>query len=32
VEPDFVVENSPESLGAGLDKQLEKAIEVVRAL
>jgi len=32
VEPDFVVENAPESLGAGLDNQLEKAIEVVRAL
>src|SRR6266852_3964449 len=32
VEPDFVVENSPESLAAGSDAQLEKALEILRAL
>src|SRR6266568_1413638 len=32
VEPDFVVENSPESLGAGSDAQLDSALEVVRSL
>ena len=32
VEPDFVVENSPESLGDGADAQLEKALKVVKTL
>jgi C-terminal processing protease CtpA/Prc len=32
VEPDFLVENSPESLGTGVDAQLEKALEVAKAL
>ncbi|HYY72647.1 MAG TPA: hypothetical protein VE778_03560 [Candidatus Bathyarchaeia archaeon] len=32
VEPDFFAENSPESLGAGTDVQLEKALEVVNSL
>lgn len=32
VEPDVTVENSPETLSAGLDSQLEKALEVVKAL
>lgn len=32
VEPDFVVVNSPESLGAGADTQLDKALEVVKSL
>src|SRR6266436_4353177 len=32
VEPDFVVENSPDSLGAGVDSQLQKAIETVETL
>ena len=32
VEPDFVVENSPESLGAGADIQLDSALEVVKSL
>jgi carboxyl-terminal processing protease len=32
VEPDFVVENSPESLGAGADTQLDKALDVVKSL
>jgi carboxyl-terminal processing protease len=32
VEPDFIAENSPESLGAGADPQLDKAIEVVKSL
>src|SRR5438477_1657948 len=32
VEPDFVVENSPESLGAGSDAQLDKALELVKSL
>ena len=32
VEPDFVAENSPESLGAGADTQLDKALEVVNSL
>ena len=32
VEPDFVVENSPDSLGAGLDTQLDRALEVVKSL
>ena len=31
-EPDFVVENSPESLGAGVDTQLNRALEVVKSL
>lgn len=30
VEPDFVVENSQESLAAGIDTQLERALEVVQ--
>jgi C-terminal processing protease CtpA/Prc len=30
VEPDIAVENSPESLSAGLDKQLDRALEVVK--
>jgi carboxyl-terminal processing protease len=32
VEPDFVVENSPDSLGAGVDRQLDRALEVVKSL
>ncbi len=32
VEPDFVVENSPESLRAGADTQLDRAAEVVKSL
>ena len=32
VEPDFVVENSPDSLGAGVDTQLDRALEVVKSL
>lgn len=32
VEPDFVAVNSPESLGAGADTQLDKALEVVKSL
>jgi C-terminal processing protease CtpA/Prc len=32
VEPDVVVENSPESLGAGADTQLDRALEVVKTL
>lgn len=32
VEPDFRAENSPESLGAGADTQLDKAMEVVKSL
>ena len=32
VEPDFVAENSPESLAAGSDEQLEKALELVKTL
>jgi C-terminal processing protease CtpA/Prc len=32
VEPDLMVENSPESLAAGTDRQLEKAAETVKAL
>jgi C-terminal processing protease CtpA/Prc len=32
VEPDFVVENSPDSLGVGLDSQLDRALEVVKSL
>jgi len=32
VEPDFLVENSPESLGAGVDTQLDRALEVVKSL
>lgn len=32
VEPDFLVENSPESLGAGADTQLDRALEVVKSL
>ena len=32
VEPDVIVENSPESLASGLDTQLERAIEVSKAL
>ena len=32
VEPDVLVENTPESLAAGVDTQLEKALEVVQTL
>jgi C-terminal processing protease CtpA/Prc len=32
VEPDFSVENSPESLGTGADTQLDRALEVVYSL
>src|SRR6266571_1073196 len=32
VEPHVALENSPESLAAGSDKQLEKALELVKAL
>jgi C-terminal processing protease CtpA/Prc len=32
VEPDVILENSPESLAAGIDAQLEKAKEVVQGL
>ena len=32
VEPDFVVDNSPESLGAGADAQLDKAVDLIRTL
>jgi C-terminal processing protease CtpA/Prc len=32
VDPDVTVENSPETLSAGVDTQLEKALEVVRTL
>jgi C-terminal processing protease CtpA/Prc len=32
VEPDFAVENSPESLAADVDTQMEKALEVVKGL
>ena len=32
VEPDFVVENSPDSLGTGVDTQLDRALEVVKSL
>jgi carboxyl-terminal processing protease len=31
VEPDVAIENSPESLATGIDSQLEKALEVVKA-
>ena len=30
VEPDVIVENSPASLATGADKQLEKALDVVK--
>jgi carboxyl-terminal processing protease len=32
VEPDVAIENSPESLAAGLDSQLEKALDLVKAI
>jgi len=32
VEPDIDIENSPDSLAAGVDSQLEKAFEVVKTL
>src|SRR5437667_1108113 len=32
VEPDVTVENSPESLSAGLDKQLDRPLELVKTL
>ncbi len=32
VEPDFVIENSPESLRARADTQLDRALEVVKSL
>jgi carboxyl-terminal processing protease len=32
VEPDVSIENSPESLSSGVDRQLEKALEVVKTL
>src|SRR5437667_3896934 len=32
VEPDIAVENSPESLSAGLDKQLDRPLELVKTL
>src|SRR5579885_2512024 len=32
VEPDVIVENSPESLTAGIDMQIQEALEVVRSL
>src|SRR5713226_8827363 len=32
VEPDVPVENNPESLAAGVDTQLEKALETVKSL
>jgi C-terminal processing protease CtpA/Prc len=31
VEPDFSVENSPESLATGADAQLDRALEVVNS-
>ncbi len=31
VEPDFVVENFPESLAAGVDTQLDRALEIVKS-
>jgi carboxyl-terminal processing protease len=32
VEPDVIADNAPETLSAGVDTQLEKALEVVKAL
>jgi C-terminal processing protease CtpA/Prc len=32
VEPDVVVENTPEVLASGIDAQLQKALEVVTTL
>jgi C-terminal processing protease CtpA/Prc len=32
VQPDVPIENSPESLGTGVDTQLEKALQTVKAL
>lgn len=32
VEPDLTVENTPESLASGVDRQLEKALEAVKGL
>ncbi len=32
VEPDAVIENTPESLGAGADTQLDGALEIVKSL
>ena len=32
VEPDVLIENSPESLAAGVDNQLRAALEVVNTL
>jgi carboxyl-terminal processing protease len=32
VEPDVAVENSPETLAAGVDAQLQSAIEIVNGL
>ncbi len=32
VEPDLLVENTPESLAAGVDNQLQAALEVVNTL
>jgi C-terminal processing protease CtpA/Prc len=32
LDPDLLAENSPESLGAGADSQLDKALEIVKSL
>jgi C-terminal processing protease CtpA/Prc len=32
VEPDVPIDNSPESLGSGVDGQFEKAVETVKAI
>jgi C-terminal processing protease CtpA/Prc len=32
VEPDVAIENTPESLATGIDRRLEKALQVVKAL
>ena len=32
VGPDVIVENSPESLATGADNQLEKALDVIKAV
>src|SRR6266581_4075863 len=32
VEPDVIIENTPESLAAGVDTQVEKALDVVKTL
>jgi len=32
VEPDLIVDNAPDSLGAGIDTQLGRALEVIKSL